>query len=294
MAICITATFIWSSNYAAAMGKGTVFITGASTGIGRATALGLANAGYTVIPGLRRDEPLPDPVAKPVLLDLAEPDTLGPACAEVLDRADGKLVALVNNAGMNVSGVFEALAMEEWRTQFEVNLFGHLAITQALLPALIANRGRVVTVGSIGGRMSLPYLAPYSASKFAVRAWMDALRGELAPQGVRAVLVEPGAIATPLWQKGTETAHERIDALSPEMRARYGRYMNGAFHTAEMAERHAIPAERCAKVIERAITARRPKGRYLVGPDARIQALIAILPTRLFDGIASVLIRPRD
>jgi NAD(P)-dependent dehydrogenase (short-subunit alcohol dehydrogenase family) len=276
------------------MSKGTIFITGASTGIGRATAVRLANAGYTVIPGLRRDEPLPDPVAKPVLLDLADPESLAPACAEVLDRADGSLVGLVNNAGMNVSGVFEALAMEEWRTQFEVNLFGHLAITQALLPGLIPNQGRVVTVGSIGGRMSLPYLAPYSASKFAVRAWMDALRGELAPQGVRAVLIEPGAIATPLWEKGTTTASARIDDLPPDLKARYQRHMNGALHTAAMAERHAIPAERCAKVIERALTARHPKGHYLVGPDARLQAMIAILPTRLFDGVASVLIRPRD
>lgn len=276
------------------MSKGTVFITGASTGIGHATALRLANAGYTVIPGLRRDEPLPEPVAKPVLLDLANPDSLGPACEEVLSRADGNLVGLVNNAGMNVSGVFEAMALDEWRTQFEVNLFGHLAITQALLPALIASSGRVVTVGSIGGRMSLPYLAPYSASKFAVRAWMDALRGELAPQGVRAILIEPGAIATPLWDKGTTSASARIDGLPPDIKARYQRYMNGALHTAGLAERHAIPADRCAKVIERALTARHPKGRYLVGPDARIQAMIAILPTRVFDGVASTLIRPRD
>ncbi|HVY11184.1 MAG TPA: SDR family oxidoreductase [Mycobacteriales bacterium] len=276
------------------MSRGTVFVTGASTGIGYATALRLAGAGFTVIPGLRRDEPLPDPVAKPVLLDLANPDSLGPACAEVLDRADGKLAGLVNNAGMNVSGVFEAMSLDEWRTQFEVNLFGHLAITQALLPALTSSRGRIVTVGSIGGRMSLPYLAPYSASKFAVRAWMDALRGELAPQGVRAILIEPGAIATPLWEKGTSSATARIDDLPPDIKARYERYMNGALHTAELAERHAIPADRCAKVIERALTARHPKGRYLVGPDARLQAMIAILPTRMFDGVASVLIRPRD
>jgi NAD(P)-dependent dehydrogenase (short-subunit alcohol dehydrogenase family) len=276
------------------MSRGTVFVTGASTGIGYATALRLAGAGFTVIPGLRRDEPLPDPVAKPVLLDLANPDSLGPACAEVLDRADGKLSGLVNNAGMNVSGVFEAMSLDEWRTQFEVNLFGHLAITQALLPALTSSRGRIVTVGSIGGRMSLPYLAPYSASKFAVRAWMDALRGELAPQGVRAILIEPGAIATPLWEKGTSSATARIDDLPPDIKARYERYMNGALHTAELAERHAIPADRCAKVIERALTARHPKGRYLVGPDARLQAMIAILPTRMFDGVASVLIRPRD
>jgi NAD(P)-dependent dehydrogenase (short-subunit alcohol dehydrogenase family) len=276
------------------MSRGTIFITGASTGIGHATAVRLANAGYTVIPGLRRDEPLPAPVAAPVLLDLANPKSIAPACKEVLERADGNLVGVINNAGMNVSGVFEALPLEDWRMQFEVNLFGHLAVTQTLLPAIIANHGRVVTVGSIGGRMALPYLAPYSASKFAVRAWMDALRGELAPQGARAILIEPGAIATPLWEKGTSAANARIDELSPELRARYGRHMNGALKTAAIAERHAIPAERCAKVIARAMTARHPKGRYLVGPDARVQALIAIMPTRVFDGIGSVLMRPSD
>lgn len=276
------------------MSRGTIFITGASTGIGRATALRLANAGYSVIPGLRRDEPLPDPVQKPVLLDLADPESIAPACKEVLDRAGGTLAGLVNNAGMNVSGVFESLSLEEWRSQFEVNLFGHLSVTQTLLPGLLAAKGRVITVGSIGGRMSLPYLAPYSASKFAVRAWMDALRGELGPQGVRAILIEPGAIATPLWQKGTSAAQTQIDALPAEIRTRYERYMKGALRTAAMAERHAIPAERCAKVIERAMTSRHPKGRYLVGPDARLQALIAIMPVRAFDAAAGVLIRPTD
>ncbi|HVW82258.1 MAG TPA: SDR family oxidoreductase [Mycobacteriales bacterium] len=276
------------------MSRGTIFVTGASTGIGRATALRLASAGFTVIPGLRRDKPLPEPVAAPVLIDLAKPETIAPACAEVVDRAAGSLIGVINNAGMNVSGVFEALPLDEWRTQFEVNLFGHLAVTQALLPAILANRGRIVTVGSIGGRMSLPYVAPYSASKFAVRAWMDALRGELTPQGARAILIEPGAIATPLWEKGTTAAQERIDALPPEIRDRYRRHMNGALRTAAMAERHAIPAERCAKVIQRAMTSRNPKGRYLVGPDARVQALVSMMPVRIFDRVSAALIRPAD
>lgn len=274
------------------MSKGTVFVTGASTGIGYATALRLANAGFTVIPGLRRDEPLPEPVAKPVLLDLADPDSIGPAAKEVVERADGKLLGLVNNAGMNVSGVFEALSLDEWRMQFEVNLFGHIALTQALLPALLATHGRIATVGSIGGRMSVPYLAPYSASKFAVRAWMDAIRMELAPQGVRAALIEPGAIATPLWEKGTTSALSRIDELPDDVRTRYERHFNGALKTAKMSESHAIPPERVAKAIEHALTARRPKGRYLVGPDAHLQAVVAAMPTRVYDGVIRMLVRP--
>jgi NAD(P)-dependent dehydrogenase (short-subunit alcohol dehydrogenase family) len=274
------------------MTRGTIFVTGASTGIGLATALRLAAAGYDVIPGLRRDAPLPEPVKAPVLIDLADPDSIGPACKEVLSRADGNLVGIVNNAGMSVGGVFEGLSIEDWRRQFEVNFFGHVAITQNLLPALVATHGRVVTVGSIGGRMSLPYLGPYTASKFAVRAWMDSLRAELKPQGVRAVLIEPGAIATPLWEKGTSDAMGRLDSLPDELKVRYERWVSGALKAAKLSERHAIPPERCAKAIEHALTSRRPKGRYLVGPDAHLQAVIAASPTRVLDGIISMIVRP--
>ena len=276
------------------MSRGTIFITGASTGIGNATAIRLANAGYTVIPGLRRDEPLPEPVSKPVLLDLNDPESIDPACHEVLERADGNLVGLVNNAGMSISGAFEGLSMADWRRQFEVNFFGHIAITRNLLPALLATHGRVITVGSIGGRMALPYMGPYTSSKHAVHGWMDSLRAELAPHGVRAILVEPGAIATPLWEKGTSEALERLATLPQEMQQRYRRHINGALKAAEMSEKNAIPPERCAKVIERALTAGRPRGRYVVGPDVRVQATIAKLPAGVVDGALKVLIRPRD
>ena len=274
------------------MSRGTIFITGASTGIGRATAIRMANAGYTVIPGLRRDEPLPDPVAAPVLLDLADPESIAPACKEVLERAGGTLVGLVNNAGMSVGGVFEGLSLEDWRHQFEVNFFGHIALTQGLFPGLLSNKGRIVTVGSIGGRMSLPYLGPYTASKFAVRGWMDSLRAEIKSQGMRAVLIEPGAIATPLWEKGTTDATSRLDGLPEEVRLRYEPWVEGALKTAKMSANHAIEPDRVARRIEHALTARKPKGRYLVGPDAHLQAVIAAAPTRVLDSVISMVVRP--
>jgi NAD(P)-dependent dehydrogenase (short-subunit alcohol dehydrogenase family) len=273
------------------MSRGVVFITGASTGIGHATAVRLAKAGYDVIPGLRRNEPLPDPVKPPVIIDLADPDSIGPACKEVLDRADGNLIGLINNAGINVSGPFETLPLEEWRHQFEVNLFGHVAITTELLPALLKTRGRLITVGSIGGRMSLPFLSPYTASKFAVRGWMDAIRIELAPQGVRAVLIEPGAVATEIWGKGNAAVDEHLDGLTADQRTRYASQIEGGRKAAAMAEKHAITPERCAKVIEKALTAKRPKGRYIVGPDAHLQAGIAVLPTPLLDGVTRLAAR---
>jgi NAD(P)-dependent dehydrogenase (short-subunit alcohol dehydrogenase family) len=265
------------------MSRGAIFVTGASSGIGRATAERLARAGYDVIPGLRRPDALPDPVKEPVTIDLADSSTIGPATQQVLDRANGQLVGVVNNAGYTVSGPCEALDVEDWRAQFEVNLFGHIAVTGALLPALLATRGRVVNVGSIGGRMSSPFIGPYNSSKFAVRAWTDAMRMELAPHGVHVSLIEPGSIDTPLWQKGNELADEKLDKLTTEQQHRYARQIAGARKAADFAAGHGIPPERCAKVIEHALTAHNPKGRYLVGTDARMQAVVSMLPVRVSD-----------
>jgi NAD(P)-dependent dehydrogenase (short-subunit alcohol dehydrogenase family) len=267
------------------MSRGAIFVTGASSGIGRATAERLARAGYDVIPGLRRPDALPEPVKEPVTIDLADPASIGPATSQVLDRAGGNLVGLVNNAGYTVSGPCEALDVDDWRAQFEVNLFGHIAITRALLPALLANKGRIVNVGSIGGRMSSPFIAPYNSSKFAVRAWTDGMRMELRPHGVDVALIEPGSIDTPLWQKGNELADEQLAKLTDEQKQRYARQIAGARKAADFAAGHGISAEHCAKVIEHALTARHPKGRYLVGTDARLQATLSMLPVRLTDRV---------
>ncbi|HWB68036.1 MAG TPA: SDR family oxidoreductase [Mycobacteriales bacterium] len=273
------------------MQRGTVFVTGASSGIGRATAERLARDGFDVIPGMRRDEPLPAPVQPPVLIDLADPESIGPACKQVLERANGRLVGVVNNAGINVNGPFETVAVERWREQFEVNLFGHIAVTQALLDALFANHGRIVNVGSIGGRHASPMLAPYNASKFAVHGWTDSMRNELAPHGVKVILVEPGSIATAMWDKGISAAETHLsDNLTDEQKQRYGKQAERAMRTARFAASHAVPADRVAKVIERALTARRPRGRYLVGPDARVQAAIAVAPTPVFDRLTKLVV----
>jgi NAD(P)-dependent dehydrogenase (short-subunit alcohol dehydrogenase family) len=273
------------------MGRGAVFVTGASTGIGRSTAVRLAAAGFDVIPGLRRDEPLPKPVLAPVLLDLADPASIEPACEEVVARANGHLVGLINNAGITVSGPFETLSLRQWRVQFEVNLFAHLAITGSLLPSLRSNAGRVITIGAARGRLAAPFMSPYISSKFAVRGWMDALRIELAPQGVKAILIEPGVVSTPLWDKENVAIDEHMAGLSDDDTQRYAGPVAGARRAAAAAERHAISPEDCAKVIEHALTAKRPQGRYLIGPDAHLQAGIAILPTRIVDGVARRAVR---
>src|SRR4051794_16282675 len=271
--------------------KGAIFVTGASTGIGRATVDHLAADGYAVIAGVRRDADAPPAAAGHVLIDLSEPESVVSAAKEVLEHTDGTLAGLVNNAGINVNGPFEVLPIEEWRRQFEVNLFGQLTLTRELLPALLASRGRVVTVGSVGGRYSAPFLGPYSASKFAVRAWMDALRHEVGPHGVKAVLIEPGAIDTPIWKKGTDHADAVLGGMSDEQKQRYAGQIASALKLMTMVERNAIPPAKVADVIAKAFSARRPRGRYLVGVDARAQAVVAAAPTQVGDWVTRRLVR---
>lgn len=273
------------------MSRGFLFVTGASSGIGRATAERLARAGYDVIPGLRRPDALPEPVKDPVTIDLADPGSIRLATDQVLERSGGNLVGLVNNAGYTVSGPCEALDVDDWRAQFEVNFFGHIAVTQALLPTLLENKGRVVTVGSIGGRMSSPFVGPYNSSKFAVRAWTDAMRMELAPHGVHVALIEPGSIDTPLWQKGNELADEQLEKLTDEQQQRYAQQIAGARKAADFAAAHGIPPDKCAEVIEHALTSSHPKGRYLVGNDARLQAVVSMLPVRVTDRVMGAMLR---
>jgi NAD(P)-dependent dehydrogenase (short-subunit alcohol dehydrogenase family) len=275
------------------MTKQAIFVTGASTGIGRATVERLAADGFPVVAGVRREADAPPVASGHVIVDLGEPESVMTAAKDLLEQTDGALAGLVNNAGINVNGPFEVLPIEEWRRQFEVNLFGQLALTREVLPALLAGSGRIVTVGSVGGRYSAPFLAPYSASKFAVRAWMDALRHELAPHGVKAVLVEPGAIRTPIWDKGNAHADAILDGMSEDQKARYAPQVAAARKVAGMAERNAIPPEKVAAVIAKALTAPKPQGRYLVGTDARAQAVIAAAPTRINDWVTRRLLGPR-
>jgi len=273
------------------MPKGKVFVTGASTGIGRATVERLAADGYVVIAGVRKDSDAPPAADSHVLIDLAEPESVVRAAKDVLAQTDGTLDALVNNAGININGPFETVPIEEWRRQFEVNFFGQVTLTRELLPAILASRGRVITVGSVGGRFSAPFLGPYSASKFAVRGWMDAMRHELAPHGVRAILVEPGAVETAIWGKGNSYADDMVAGLTDEQRRRYGKQIEGARSMAALAERNAVPAEKAAAVIASALSSRHPSGRYLVGVDARMQAVLAAAPTRVLDFVTRLLLR---
>jgi NAD(P)-dependent dehydrogenase (short-subunit alcohol dehydrogenase family) len=191
----------------------------------------------------------------------------------------------VNNAGIARGGPLEFIDLEDFRRQFDVNLFGLLAVTQACLPHLHAARGRIVNVGSIAGRVTTPLLGPYCASKHAVEGLSDALRMELFPHGIHVSVVEPGVVATPIWDKATG-GRSPFEAMPPEALTRYGAMAAALGRMIEGAPRRAMPVETVVRAIDHALTAPRPRPRYVLGRDARIRlALQTLLPRRWMDGL---------
>jgi NAD(P)-dependent dehydrogenase (short-subunit alcohol dehydrogenase family) len=271
----------------------TFLVTGASTGIGEATVRWLDRKGHRVFAGVRRAEDaarLRGAASErlvPVRLDVTDPASIDSARKDVESSLGPHgLDGLVNNAGIAVAGPLECLPLDAIRRQFDVNVIGQLAVTQAFLPSLRAAGGRIVLMGSIGGRMSTPFLGPYAASKFALEAIADALRLELRPWGVGVVLLEPGSIATPIWKKGEDDAAALAAVLGPRAERDYGTAIRAMRDAAAAAGRRGISPDVVAAVVERALTTRRPRTRYLIGRDARIRALMAqVLPDRLRDRV---------
>jgi NAD(P)-dependent dehydrogenase (short-subunit alcohol dehydrogenase family) len=269
---------------------GAVLITGSSSGIGRASALRLDRAGFQVFAGVRKRgdaESLAEEGSnrlEPVILDVTDESTIQVTAERIQQVTGGSLAGLVNNAGIAVAAPIETLDLDQLRNQLEVNLTGQVAVTQAFLPLIRAARGRVVLIASIGGRMSLPYLSPYHASKFALEAVGDSLRQEMRPFGVDVSIIEPGSISTPFWGKGTDQVDAVLEAMTPQQREIYSDAVHAAVRASQKAERRGIPPDKVARSVEHALTARRPKTRYLVGIDARIQATLRKwLPDRLLD-----------
>jgi NAD(P)-dependent dehydrogenase (short-subunit alcohol dehydrogenase family) len=266
----------------------TVVVTGASKGIGAATVRRLTGQGMRVIAGVRREEDaaalkqqLADRVV-PVQLDVTDPDAIAAAAEAVrAEVADHGLAGLVNNAGIAVAAPVEFLPPDELRRQLDVNVVGQIAVTQALVPFLRKGRGRIVNVGSIGGRIASPMVGAYAASKFAIAALTDTLRMELFRWGIEVSLIEPGAVATPIWETSVAAADRLLDAAPAALHELYGAQIAAAREGARRNAGAGIPPDDVAKVIEHALTARRPRTRYLVGRDARIASVVARLPDRL-------------
>jgi NAD(P)-dependent dehydrogenase (short-subunit alcohol dehydrogenase family) len=270
----------------------TVLVTGASTGIGRACALRLAEAGMRVFAGVRSDEDAASLRAgadsiEPVRLDVTEPGSVDAAAETVRSGLNGSpLLGIVNNAGIAVSGPIEFVPLDDWRRQFEVNVVGLVAVTQRFLPMLRENRGRIVNMSSVGGRFSQPFVAPYVASKHAVEAISDALRIELRPWGIHVVLIEPGSVATPIWNKGLVEARAKVADAPPQLLELYGRAIRRMTEVARREGERGVPPERVAQAVFAALTARSPRTRYVVGYDARAMVTVRrLLPDRWRDQI---------
>jgi NAD(P)-dependent dehydrogenase (short-subunit alcohol dehydrogenase family) len=271
-----------------------VLVTGASTGIGRATALALDARGFRVFAGVRRERDgdalrEASPRLEPLRLDVADAASREAAVAS-LEAAVGAagLFGLVNNAGIAVGSPIEFLDLDRLREQLEVNVVGLVGVTQLCMPALRRARGRIVHIGSSSGYLAAPLMGAYSASKYAVEAIADSQRRELRGSGIAVALVEPGSIATPIWDKGVAQG----DALVKEMPARalelYGPAIESLRQYAREGNTRSIPAERVADAVVHALDAPRPRTRYRVGTDAKLQWwLTRILPDRVVDAIVA-------
>ena len=269
---------------------GTVIVTGASSGIGEACALRLARGDFDVVAGVRKDEDAERADAlhervRPLKIDVADDASVAAAAQEF---GDGPIAGLVNNAGISVTGPLEFVPLDEWRHQLEVNVIGQVAVTQAFLPGIRAAKGRIVNIGSVGGKVAAPLLSPYAGSKFAMEGITDSLRRELRPLGVHVAIVEPGAVATEIWRKGTAAAEELLENAPPEAEAVYGKVIAAIRAQAGKATAEAIPPDEVAKVVEHALTADKPRTRYPVGRDAKMRIRAAgLLPDRVFDRLVA-------
>lgn len=270
-----------------------MLITGASSGIGAACAARMAELGFHVFAGVRNvadGESLKSATADdkitPVLIDVTDSDSISSARNTITAHV-GKsgLSGLVNNAGVVVSGPLELLTRDEMQRQLDVNVLGPLAVTQAVLPLLRKARGRIVNMSSISGLLAMPLLGPYAASKFALEAISDSLRMELRSCDVKVVLIEPGVVSTPIWKKHDARATSMFADLPNELpaalTASYKRMLAGLQNSASL---NSVPSQRVANVVARALTARRPRSRYVVGWDARLMnLLLRPLPTFVRD-----------
>jgi NAD(P)-dependent dehydrogenase (short-subunit alcohol dehydrogenase family) len=272
-----------------------VLVTGASTGIGRATALRLDAAGWRVFAGVRREADAED-LGKagsgrlvPLMLDVTDPAQIAAARESIGADPGGRgLDGLVNNAGVAIPGPLEALPIKDFRRQIEVNLIGQVAVTQAMLGRIREARGRVVFISSIGGRIAFPLTGAYHASKFGIEAVGDVFRQELRPWGISVSIVEPGSIDTPIWERGEREADQIAGRADPGQENLYGSAIASYRKVVKQLAARGIAPEKVAEAVEHALSAGRPHARYLVGLDAKVQARLKIvIPTPIFDWVVA-------
>jgi NAD(P)-dependent dehydrogenase (short-subunit alcohol dehydrogenase family) len=274
-----------------------VVVTGASTGIGAATARELAGRGFHVVAGVRREKDgdgLRVANLEPIMLDITDEAAIAALVQRITEDPERRrLRALVNNAGVAVNAPLETYPLSEWRRLFDVNLFGHVAMTQALLPALIESRGTVVNISSVGGKLAMATYGPYAGTKFALEAVSDALRREVEPFGVKVVVIEPGAVTTEMLGRVDVRSQRVIREMSKEQRGRYAALMGAVIAQAQASVPGGATPEEAGRVIADAITSKRPRTRYTVGRStAMIIRLTRLMSDRMLDGLLARNLKP--
>jgi NAD(P)-dependent dehydrogenase (short-subunit alcohol dehydrogenase family) len=265
-----------------------VLVTGAGRGIGKSIVEHLAARGWDVVAGIRKQRDAEAVTAlnpqriSSVILDVTDAGHIAALDESLPETLD----AVVNNAGIAVGGGMETVSADDWRKQLEINVIGQLAVTQAVLPRLRKSRGRIVFISSVSGRIVMPLIGAYSASKFALEAAADALRMELSPWRIHVALVEPGNTDTDMWRTADAMVEELEAGLTAEHRDLYAKHIAGFKKTIPTAQKIAVPAEKVSAAVEEALTSRRPRARYIVGVGPKLQvAVLTRLPTKVRDSL---------
>jgi NAD(P)-dependent dehydrogenase (short-subunit alcohol dehydrogenase family) len=269
----------------------TVVVTGASSGIGRATALRLTRGGWRVFAAVRKEgdaraiEADAGGALETFMLDLGNAESIAAAARDIEARLAGRgLDGLFNNAGIGMIAPIEFIAPDVLRKAYEINVFGQIAMIQAFLPLVRMVKGRIVNTGSVGDHLSPPFSAALASPKAALASMSSALRLELRPQGIHVCIIEPGSINTPAVEKTLGGVEKSIADLPPKAATLYGEALRRMARTFAKNERAGSPPETVAEVVERALTDRHPKARYPAGKDAvKLTLLARFLPEQLMD-----------
>jgi NAD(P)-dependent dehydrogenase (short-subunit alcohol dehydrogenase family) len=265
----------------------TIVVTGASTGIGKATALHLDNLGFKVFASIRKEadgQALKIEASdelRPIFLDVTDGDSVAAAVDTVAKETGGELYGLVNNAGLSLNGPLELVPTSEIKQLMDVNVLGLLAMTQAFLPLLRQNKGRIINISSGHGLLAVPDKSVYAASKFAVQAITDSLRVELRPFDVSVSSIVVGKVETAVLGKIIADRDKMIEAAPAEVVKLYSPLIE--FFDKEVKELQGIPAIEVGRVVAQALTTQKPKAQYLIGPGAKKMRNLARLPVGLRD-----------
>lgn len=267
-----------------------IVVTGTSTGIGNATAKELASRGYYILAGVRREidaDAIRTENIEPIVLDITNETDISNLIKRINNDPEKRtLRALINNAAIEINAPLEVLPLSEWKRQFDVNVFGQVAMIQALLPALFQSRGTIINITSIGGKVAMAGYGPYASTKFAVEGLSDSLRRELEPFGVKVILIEPGGVISPMSLQVRIKAEKITNEMNPEHRNRYGNLMHAMVSMAESYIKKAVSAEKAGKIIANTLIKKRPRPRYTIGSDASmVRFLNWLLPDSQFDSL---------